>query len=335
MPTAKESILEAHVQYELKRWRGKNLKPTLQGEVASLLSWFEQVQVRDVLKATQLLQSMRRTVVELPLSTELSALIKENVVVVYEFLQQDKTKVKEILPRKLFDEMIKNIIRLEELRHEVTHQVIFSSVYSMLVSNVLYQGIKGFVLTENAFVKNIPGASSFVRLGQKALNAAAPKLEKGIDKQLVTFINGNIQETIYESETFLNNTLDAALITKLSDEVWAANSETEMAKLTGYVDADSLEVMVELVQNFWLHYRNTPLFYNLVRAVLHKFFARHGKKNLRTFLAEMGITSEIILQETYQFAIPFVEQALESGYLEKHIRTRLDAFYTEYYAQQA
>lgn len=335
MPTAKESILEAHVQYELKRWSGKKLKPTLQEEVTALLGWFEQVQVRDVLKATQILQSLRRNVVELPLSAELRALIKENVVVVYEFLQQDKTKVKDILPRKLFDEVVKNLIGLEELRHEVTHQVISSSVYSMLVSNVLYQGIKGFVLTENTLVKNIPGASAFVRLGQRALNAAAPTLEKGIDKQLVTFINGNIQETIYESETFLNKTLDAALITKLSDEVWTANAETEMTKLSGYLDAASLEVIVELVQNFWLHYRNTPLFYNLVRAVLHKFFLKHGKKNLRAFLEEMGITQEMILQETYQFAIPFVEKALDNGYLETRIRTRLDAFYTAYYTQQA
>jgi hypothetical protein len=44
----------------------------------------------------------------------------------------------------------------------------------MLISNVLYHGIKGFVLSENVFAQKIPGAASLLKLGQNAMSAASP-----------------------------------------------------------------------------------------------------------------------------------------------------------------
>jgi len=330
----KETILEAHVRYELNRFSRKNLKTTLQEEITGLWVWFEQVKLKDVIQAPPLLQLIKRNVVERPLADEITVFIKENVILIYELLQNDHTRIDEIVPKEIFDQVIEQIIGREALRHEVTHQLVNSSVYSMLISNVLYHGLKGFVLTENALVKNIPGASSFVRFGQMALNAAAPKIEKNIDKQLITFINGNIQETIEESEAFLNKTLDADLIRKLGDEVWAANATTEMATLTGYVEPGSLAAISELVQAFWLHYRATPFFEKIVKTILQRFFAKYGKKDLATCLTMMNITPEMILQEVYGLAVPFVEKAHQSGYLELRIRTRLDGFYSAYYAEE-
>ena len=330
---SKEPILEAHVQYELNRLKRKNLKATLQEEITALWGWFEQVKLKDVVQLAPLLQLIKRNVVERPLADEITVFIKENVILIYELLQKDHTQVAEIMPRVIFDQVIEQIIGRQALRHEVTHQLVNSSVYSMLISNVLYHGLKGFVLTENALVKNIPGASSFVRFGQMALNAAAPKIEKNIDKQLITFINGNIQETIEESEAFLNKTLDANLIRKLGDEVWAANATTEMSTLTGYVDPPSLTAISELVEAFWLHYRSTPFFETIVKTILQRFFSKYGKKDVAACLTMMNITPDMILQEVYALAVPFVEKAHQSGYLEDRIRTRLDGFYSAYYAQ--
>ncbi|MFZ1509775.1 MAG: hypothetical protein WAV74_23630, partial [Anaerolineae bacterium] len=327
MTKKKDDLLEAHVRFELERLRGEKLPATLAEEVADVFAWLGHVRLHEVVSADQVVDWIGRNVIERPISPELVDEIRENVLFVHEFLTNDDARVASLLPRGVFDQLVDNIIGLEDLRREITHQVISSSVYGVLISNVLYRGIKAFVLTENALAKNIPGASSLLRMGQNALNAGAPTLGRSIDKQLLAFISANVQETILESETFLNTTLDARLMRKWSEEVWAANAETEMAELAGYVDTKSLEAMVQIGLNFWLHFRATPLFAELMAGLVRNFFRVHGEKDVRAWLAAMGVTQAIVTHEVTLLAAPVVETALRSGYAEKRIRRRLDAFY--------
>lgn len=332
MTKKKDDLLEAHVRFELERLRGEKLPATLAEEVADVFAWLGHVRLHEVVSADQVVDWIGRNVIERPISPELVDEIRENVLFVHEFLTNDDARVASLLPRGVFDQLVDNIIGLEDLRREITHQVISSSVYGVLISNVLYRGIKAFVLTENALAKNIPGASSLLRMGQNALNAGAPTLGRSIDKQLLAFISANVQETILESETFLNTTLDARLMRKWSNEVWAANAETEMAELAGYVDTESLEAMVQIGLNFWLHFRATPLFAELMAGLVRNFFRVHGEKDVRAWLAAMGVTQAIVTHEVTLLAAPVVETALRSGYAEKRIRRRLDAFYRAYFA---
>ena len=53
---------------------------------------------------------------------------------------------------------------------------------------------------------------------------------------------------------------------------------------------------------------------------------------VRAWLAAMGVTQAIVTHEVTLLAAPVVETALRSGYAEKRIRRRLDAFYRAYFA---
>ncbi|MGB3062656.1 MAG: hypothetical protein WBE17_23240, partial [Anaerolineae bacterium] len=166
MTKKKDDLLEAHVRFELERLRGEKLPATLAEEVADVFAWLGHVRLREVVSADQVVDWIGRNVIERPISPELVDEIRENVLFVHEFLTNDDARVASLLPRGVFDQLVDNIIGLEDLRREITHQVISSSVYGVLISNVLYRGIKAFVLTENALAKNIPGASSLLRMGQ-------------------------------------------------------------------------------------------------------------------------------------------------------------------------
>ena len=229
--------------------------------------------------------------------------------------------------QRIVDEIL---IGLKDLRLEITHQVDTNSVYSMLISDVLYHGIKDFVLTENMLARNIPGASSLVKLGRKSLNVAAPKLETGIDRQLVKFINANIQTTITQSETFLDNTLDPPTMRKLGDEMWNANASKTMAEICGDINEAAVDAAIDVARRFWLHYRQTALFHSLVAQVVEGFYERYGQTDLRSLLEEMGVTQDVILQEANAYAIPVIEHGLATGYLERRIRKHLGAFYAQY-----
>ena len=326
-------MLEAHVQFELRRFNADNLRATLEEEIAALFVWFDQVKLQEVVHAAQVTELITRNVVELPLSAEIVDFIQENAIIVLEFLQEDKTRVEEILPRPIFDQATATIGNLETLRRAIIHQVVSSSAYSMLIAHVLYHGIKGYVLAENTLTRNVPGLSSFVKLGQNALSSAAPKLEKNIDRQLITFINGNIKETIADSEVFLDTALDEKVMRQVADEIWAANAASELTQVAGYLDARSLEGLVTVARDFWLHYRQTQLFHDLVAGVVHSFFRRYGKQSIAALLAEFGITQAMIVQEAYLASAPVAAKTVASGYLEESIRRRLGAFYAVYAGQ--
>lgn len=330
-----DAMLEAHVRYELQRLSRRHLKQTIKEEVGAALEWLAEVRINAVASEAEVLAAIRRNVIRMPIPAEVKTAMRENVALVYDALLQDTTTAEDLLSREVFDAIVEIIIGLEDLRGEITHQVVSSSVYSRLISNVLYHGIKSFLLTENVLAKNIPGASSLVRLGRRSLNAASPKLEGGIDRQLIKFINANLQETIAESETFLDTALDPTLMRKLGDEVWATNASTEIGELTAYVDTDSLRASVDVVENFWLHYRQTPLFANLVAEVVRHFFARYGEQDVRSFLATMAITEDVAMREANALIMPWLEQARDSGYAERRLRARLGAFYAQYDATEA
>ncbi|MFN8475824.1 MAG: hypothetical protein U0822_26830 [Anaerolineae bacterium] len=326
----RDAMLEAHVQYELKRLGRRNVKRTIREEVVAALEWLAEVKVNDIANAAQVMKSIQRNVIDRPLPDDFVDYIEDNARLVYQFLREDATRTEEVVPRYVFDRVVEILIGLKTLRLHITHQVVSNSVYSMLISDVLYHGIKDFVLTENMLAKNIPGASSLVKLGRKSLNVAAPRLETGIDKQLVKFINANIQDTIAQSETFLDNTLDPPTMRKLGDEIWNANAPKTMAEIAGDFDVEAVEAAIEAARLFWLHYRQTDLFYAIVAEVVDRFFERYGESDIRSLLEEMGITQDVVLEEAYAFAIPVIEHGLASGYLERRLRKRLGAFYSQY-----
>jgi hypothetical protein len=328
--TDRQAMLDAHVRFELDRWTGEGLRAMLAEEVEALFTWLGATRLNEFVSSAQLLAWVRQALVEPPVTPETLASLRESVHVAYEFLQEDVTPLGALLPRPLFDQIVAGASGMEGLRHEITHQIVNSSVYTMLISNVLYHGIKGFVLTENRLAQKIPGATSLLKFGQSALNAASPQTEKQIDSQLIRFIHDNIQETLRESERFLNGKLDEEELRKVADEVWATNAPAPVAQFAGHVHGGAIDAFVALAVDGWLHLRATPFFADLLEQIVHNLYLQHGKKPLATLLAELGITQEAAVAAVYPLAAAWAEQALRDGYLEARIRSRLAAFYASY-----
>lgn len=326
----KQKLLDAHIEFELQSWQGVALRRMITDEVDALYAWGATVRLNQVVQPAQVVVFIRRIVIELPITPEIIDSIRESVQVVFELLREDATTIEAVAPRNLYDRVAEGIIGMEALRREVTHQVVTSPVYTTLLSNVLYQGIKGYMLSDNALSRKIPGASSLFRFGQNALSSAAPQLEKAIDRQLTAFIHDNLQEIIAESERFLNNALDEKALRAVANDLWVANAPTTMATLAGYTDAALIDDAVALVRDFWLHFRQTPLFLEIVEQLVRNIFLRHGKKPVAALLEELGVTPALLIDEVYGFAAPVAETALQSGYLEQRIRSRLAAFYEAY-----
>ncbi|MCO5211826.1 MAG: hypothetical protein M9936_19205 [Caldilinea sp.] len=326
----KQTMLDAHVAFELQRWQQASLRATIGEEAGALVAWMETVSLNEIVGSEQVMGFVRRIVIDRPLAPEAVDSIRESVQVALEMLSEDTTPLEALLPRPLYDRLAANVIGMEDLRWEVTHQVVTSSVYTMLISNVLYHGIKDFMLSENAISRKIPGATSLVRFGHNAFVNAAPQVEKMIDRRLIAFIHDNIQETIRESERFLNTAVDVPMMESVAGELWATNSPKTISALSGGIDPAAADELVEVVIDFWLHFRATPFMLEFVEQVVRNYFLRNGKKSLRTLLDELGVTTESLADEIHTAVAPAITVACASGSLEARIRRRLAAFYDSY-----
>ncbi len=331
---SKDALLAAHIQYELQQYAPDRLEPVLREEMVALYAWLGTVNVSELLQPDIVTAWIQRNVLERPLPAEVIDFLKENIIVALELVQDDQSRVQDLLPKAVFDRAVDSIASMQALREQIVHQVVTSSLYSRLLANVLYHGIKTFLVTENGMARSIPGASALLRLSQNALNATAPQMEKNVDKQLVAFIDDNIQQTITDSEAFLNRSLNEELLHKVGEELWDSAADETLAHFSRSLDKEALVAWVDVVEQSWLHLRQTELMHDIVQAVVRSFFLRYGKQDMRALLEQMGLSEEAVLPEAMVVVAPLAERALASGYLEQRIRSRLEPFYTQYFAGQ-
>ena len=88
-----ETMLDAHVQFELDQWTGDRLPQTLAEEVSALARWLEVVQVDHLIPRARLDSVIQRYVCEVPLSDELLVMVEQVVVAAHSAVLNDGTKL--------------------------------------------------------------------------------------------------------------------------------------------------------------------------------------------------------------------------------------------------
>jgi hypothetical protein len=292
-----------------------------------LFEWLEEVSVNDFLTARIVWKWFQRNVIDFPISDEIFAFLTECSKKIHLSVRNDKTKLGDIIPKEQYDKLIENLIDLEELRNEIINQVVSRKIFSMMISNALYKGIKGFIVSENILVKNIPGASSLLKVGMELMNITTLGLAGSIDEKMKGFVESNIQNILKDSERFLVASLDEELLKELADELWEASSKYRGNSTTEYIDVGHIESAAPIVKDIWLHVRKSAFFSKLCRTLIDYFFERNGDKKIRTLLEEIGITKAMVLGEINEIAKPVLKNRVVRSYLEKRIRARLERYY--------
>lgn len=119
--------------------------------------------------------------------------------------------VGELLNERHFEAILEQILRLKTLRERIIHACLNHPLVSEMVSEMLYTGIKNFLLEENALAK-LPGVSSMMKLGRKSVGKAMGGLEESIR----TYLRHNIRATLKTGEQWLNRQLTNQRIAELA-----------------------------------------------------------------------------------------------------------------------
>jgi hypothetical protein len=236
---------------------------------------------------------------------------------------EDGTPIGELVRHEDFSRFAATVAGMNDMQGAILDQITTSEVYAELISHVLFQGIRNYVTTESPIAR-VPGASSLMRMGQNAFDTAAPKLSKGIEKQLTSFVSANLQETLRESRLYLESVTENVDIDEIADDIYTRNADTALNEIAELVPQEALAEMVSVGQDALAHLLDTPT----LRAAAQYVLDANAARPVGEILSEVGVTVESVVA----FVRPWVLRAADDGLAEELIRERLTAFYLNYEA---
>ncbi|MGB3015985.1 MAG: hypothetical protein WBB41_15275 [Candidatus Nanopelagicales bacterium] len=306
-----EEMLEAHIAFEVAAWT-ESLTETLTAQTNVIFEWLDGVTLGSVFSEADL-----DALIDAIVIPDLSA----SVMAVRWWALNDQTPIDELMDREDYDRAARAVAGLSDLQEAVVEQITTSKVYGNLISHVLFNGIRNYVMTESPIAR-VPGASSLMRMGQNAFDTAAPRLSKGIERQLTAFVAANLQDSLRDSRTYLTTVVDEQAMTDIADEAWERNAGSTLAEIAGLVGEDALAEMLSVGQEVIAYLVATPTFRGALQTVLDESSGR----TVGELLAEAGITADLVIA----LVRPWILRAADDGLLEQFIRERLTAFYSSY-----
>lgn len=327
MDTIIERLLEAHVEHELARFRGKQVEQSIRETVATLFKWLKTVTLRELISAEQIIELIARNVVEPPLPgeiTELASVMSRRVLAAP---QNAHTALKDICPRSAYDAAVAKIASMHGARAAFIHRLVTSSVYAAQISDVLYTGIKDYLLTENILAQKVPGLASLIKFGKYAVNKTMGTLEAAVEKTVKSYIEANLANTLRRSEKSINEHFSEAHIVDMGARLWDGLAPTHLSDFARFVDAGDMDDGVALGVDFWQHFRKTRYFSAIYGDLVLAFYERHGDSTLSQLALRFGVTQKRVVTELVQLLTPVLASAAARALLEQLIRDRLEKFY--------
>lgn len=322
------ALLDAQVAHWLQRLSEEEIKKTVDTEIESLHEWLQGIKAEELLSKDRVLASIQAVVLNREVDAEVVSLIKSEI---DRFAFADwlsEYKITDFISRKDFDAIIEKTVELDSIRNEIIHHALHSSVYTQLISDVSFHIIKQYVMEENIVAKKMPGVSSLMKVGNRALNMAAPKLEGAVETTVKKFIKDNIGSTVKLSEKLLIDSLNKETIVHVGENVWDAMEKTQFNIAEKYIKKDDIDDVVDLVVEAWDSARTKDVVMEVITHVADMITERVNEKSLGEWFDALGGDLGLLSTELSAYLSDAVRPGLESGYLEKRIRENLEPFYS-------
>ncbi len=322
-----ETMLEAHVQHEIGRWRGEALQASVREEVEALFEWLDTVTVREVAPPATVARIAGEALSRLDVTDDLLAAVADAGAAAHGSLLEHDGRLGDVVAKEHLDSVVAVLVGMDGVRREVLEVVTTSTAYARLVAHVVYHGLKSYVLTENLIARKIPGASSLVRLGQRGLNSAVPGVEAGLDRQLTAFVQANITDTLRESRRYLDEILEPPMLTAMADEAWDGLVDRSVSSLAGSAASADVEGLVELGVPLLRQVRDAGLLGRLVETTTERLLEQQGDRYVGDVLRDLDLEAEPLVGDVVAVLGPALEHADSTGFLESRVRARLEPFY--------
>jgi hypothetical protein len=321
-----DALLDAHVRFILDQISGEALQPLIEGELDELLANAKKLRLNDCVTRKMIRDTALAYAADLELGPGIPELVGDVARALYVHDAHEKTSFGDLISDEDFSDIADKILELKSLREKIVHEAIASPLYASFASDLLYNGIKGY-LAQNAVTRNIPGAGSMMKLGKAVMNKATPNLEASIEDGLKKYIGQSVKATSKGSAGLLLRYADDETLRDLVQEFWARIKPLKVASLREDVSSLDVEEGFVTAYEFWRSLRATSFYRVMISAGIDAFFDKYGDASLSELLDDLGVTRSMMVREAMRFAPPVIKALNKKKMIEPVIRRNLARFY--------
>lgn len=333
-----EKLLEAHVQYIKRTLTTEQLAHHINDEIKSLIVWLKTVPFDRVVIKAPLLTTITSVMEQFPFENDgvvdaWRGLFREYLSFQLRAQAHQDHCIEQVWSTEAQHQSVEKIVDLQRLRDDLVESILKSSIYAELISDLLYNGIKGFILEENLLSK-LPGLSSIIKMGKWGMSRTMPNLDAFIEGAAKTFIINNIPNTISLSKKILENSLSPEYIRRLGIDFCEQVSAKNIAELGRYFNEEDVDDFIKIIESEWQYYRKSEHFMAICAESIDFWLEKYGDVTVGDFLSSLGVDQVDSGMAIARYLAHWLGIAKEDGRLDEFLRRQLVGFYTSEECQQ-
>jgi hypothetical protein len=319
-------LFDAHVKFIVDDLTGPGLKTLIEEEVDAALVNAHELKLGDVVTRAMIKDTARTYAVELELGPGVPELVGDVARDLYALKIHDKTRPGDLISDDLFAEMLDKALELQSLREKLIREVVTSPLYTDFAADLLYTGITGYI-AQNAVTRNIPGASSMLKIGRAALSKAKPDLEASLEDGLKKYIGKTVQASTERSAEFLIAHADNEMLRDIGLDTWQKLKGLPIGSLREDITSTDIEEIFVNLYEAWRTIRKTDYYRVLIETGIDSFFDKYEQETLATLLEDIGVTRNMMVAEGMRYGPSVIKKLHKKKLLEPMVRRRLRGFY--------
>lgn len=321
-----ERLLDAQVKFTISQLTGDALRRNIEEELDHALEAAEKIKLNDSVSRQQIKDTVRTYAVELDLHGGIPELVGDLARTLYNHGIHDRTALNDLVTDQQFADIFDQAMAMKDLREKIIKRSIGNPLFAALVSDVLYNGIKGYI-SDNPLTKNSKMASSALNIGMSLLNKASPGLEQAVEDGVKRYIKSNIKATQRQTEQFIRARIEDEYLRDRAIELWDESKEQKVSAFRDYISERDVEESFVTAYEYWRRLRKTEYYWTVIEVCIDGFFDKYGDATLREILDEVGVHREIMIDEAMRYAPPVISMLKKKKLLEPRIRRQLEKFY--------
>lgn len=321
-----ERLLDAHVAFMIAQLENEPLRLNIEEELDHALAAAEKITLNEAVTREMIKDTVKTYAVDLDLHGAIPELVGDIARAIYNHDIHDRTTLNDLVSDKQFTELFEQVMAMKELREKIIKQSIGNPLYGALVSDVLYNGIKGYI-NDNPLTKNSQVAAGALKLGKTLLSKASPGLEQSMEEGIKKYISANIKASQRTTEKFIRARLEDDSVKERAHDLWDEHKQKNVAVFREYISERDVEEGFVTGYEYWRRLRKTEYYWTIIATGIDAFFDKYGETTLRELLDEVGIHREMMVAEAMRYAPPVIAMLKKKGLLEPRIRRQLEKFY--------
>ncbi len=322
-----KAMLDAHVAFLVEQIHGDSLSDLVDAQIDAALADAAKLKLKDAVTPKMIKDTARTFAVEMEPAGGLPELIAEIARALYAHEIHDKTTPKDLVTHARYEQTIDKLLELRSLREKFVREAVSSPIYIAFATDLLYHGIKGYMARSGELTRNIPGASSMMKLGKSMMNKASPGLEDTLDDSLKKYVSRSVEATARSSAEFVLKHLTDDALRKMAREIWDRNKFVPLSKLREDINSDDLEELFVDLYEFWRELRNTKFYSAMIDRAIDVLFEIYGDTSLAELLDEIGVTRDHMRGEAMRYLPHVIKLLKRKKLLEPMVRRQLSGFY--------